>query len=91
MTNKVYLGIDTSNYTTSLAICNEDGKIIANIKKLLDVKDGEKGLRQSDAVFSHIKNLPILSSELASVMENCEIEAVGVSTTPRDVEGSYMP
>ena len=91
MTKKVYLGIDTSNYTTSLAICNEDGEVIANIKKLLDVKDGEKGLRQSDAVFSHVKNLPMLSNELSSALENCKIEAVGVSVSPRDIEGSYMP
>lgn len=91
MTKKVYLGIDTSNYTTSLAVCNEDGKVIANIKKLLDVKDGEKGLRQSDAVFSHVKNLPMLSNELSSALENCTIEAVGVSVSPRDIEGSYMP
>ena len=91
MTKKVYLGIDTSNYTTSLAVCNEDGEVIANIKKLLDVKDGEKGLRQSDAVFSHVKNLPMLSNELSSALENCKIEAVGVSVSPRDIEGSYMP
>ena len=91
MTKKVYLGIDTSNYTTSLAVCNEDGELIANIKKLLDVKDGEKGLRQSDAVFSHVKNLPMLSNELSSALENCKIEAVGVSVSPRDIEGSYMP
>ena len=91
MTKKVYLGIDTSNYTTSLAVCNEDGEVIANIKKLLDVKDGEKGLRQSDAVFSHVKNLPMLSNELSSALENCKIEAVGVSASPRDIEGSYMP
>ena len=91
MTKKVYLGIDTSNYTTSLAVCNEDGDVIANIKKLLDVKDGEKGLRQSDAVFSHVKNLPMLSNELSSALENCKIEAVGVSVSPRDIEGSYMP
>ena len=50
MSNKVYIGIDTSNYTTSIAVCNEDGEIIANIKTLLDVKAGERGLRQSDAV-----------------------------------------
>lgn len=91
MANKVYLGIDTSNYTTSLALCNEDGKIIANIKKLLDVKEGEKGLRQSDAVFSHVKKLPLLTDELKSYMSDATMEAVGVSISPRDVDGSYMP
>lgn len=88
---KVCIGIDTSNYTTSIAVCNENGEIITNIKKLLEVKEGERGLRQSDAVFAHIKNFPILAPKLFEVLENCEIEAIGVSTTPRDVEGSYMP
>lgn len=88
---QVYLGIDTSNYTTSIALCDSDGKVIANIKKLLDVKEGERGLRQSDAVFSHVKNLPLLTDELSKALDNCEIKAVGVSVSPRDVEGSYMP
>ncbi len=88
---KVYLGIDTSNYTTSVALCNEEGNVIANIKKLLDVKEGEKGLRQSDAVFAHIKNFPILAKELNQHIVGYEIAAIGVSAAPRDVEGSYMP
>ncbi len=88
---KVYLGIDTSNYTTSIAVCNEVGEIIANIKKLLDVKEGERGLRQSDAVFAHIKNFPLLAPALKSVLEEYDINGVGVSCTPRDNAGSYMP
>lgn len=88
---KIYLGIDTSNYTTSVAACNEQGEVIANIKKMLDVKEGEKGLRQSDAVFSHIKNFPDISNQVRSEMGEFEIAAVGVSTVPRDAEGSYMP
>ena len=92
MYNKqVYIGIDTSNYTTSIAVCNENGEIIANIKKLLDVKEGERGLRQSDAVFAHIKNLSLLAPTLAEIMQDCEVKAVGVSSVPRDAEGSYMP
>lgn len=87
----VYIGFDTSNYTTSIGVCNENGEIIANIKKLLDVKEGERGLRQSDAVFAHIKNLSLLAPQLNEVVKNCEIKAIGVSTVPRDVEGSYMP
>ena len=71
MYNKqVYIGIDTSNYTTSIAVCNENGEIIANIKKLLDVKEGERGLRQSDAVFAHIKNLSLLAPTLAEIMQD---------------------
>ena len=94
MSNKrnLYIGIDTSNYTTSIAVCDEKGNVIANIKKLLDVKKGERGLRQSEAVFSHIKNIPELSSSIKGIIQNDDrIVAVGVSTRPRDVEGSYMP
>lgn len=60
-----YLGIDTSNYTTSLALCG-GGKIIKSVRRLLPVKQGECGLRQSDAVFLHTKALPELSEELFS-------------------------
>lgn len=88
---KIYLGIDTSNYTTSVAACDDSGEVIANIKKMLDVKEGEKGLRQSDAVFSHIKNFPDISNQVRAEIGDFEIAAVGVSTVPRDTEGSYMP
>lgn len=86
-----FVGFDTSNYTTSVAIADVDGKIIANLKAPLSVKDGEKGLRQSDAVFAHVKNLPELTNRLASALEGYTPMAVGVSSTPRDAEGSYMP
>ena len=88
---KIYIGIDTSNYTTSVAACNDAGEVIANIKKMLDVKEGERGLRQSDAVFSHIKNFPELSSRVRDAICGYEIAAIGVSTVPRDAKGSYMP
>ena len=83
------IGFDTSNYTTSIACF--DGKDGVNISRLLPVKEGELGLRQSDAVFSHIKSLPELSGRLFSHTEKEKITAVGVSTRPRAVEGSYMP
>lgn len=86
-----YLGIDTSNYTTSLAFCTEDGEVGANVRRILDVKLGERGLRQSDAVFAHVKNLPTLSQELEPHLQGYKIAAVGVSVSPRDVLGSYMP
>ena len=82
------IGIDTSNYTTSIAYF--DGHSGENCSKLLPVKSGELGLRQSDAVFAHIKSLPELSGRLFSHVRE-EIRAVGVSTRPRAVEGSYMP
>ena len=83
------IGIDTSNYTTSIAFF--DGIGGENCSKLLPVKQGELGLRQSDAVFAHIKSLPELSGRLFSHIEKGNITAVGVSTRPRAVEGSYMP
>ena len=83
------IGIDTSNYTTSIAFF--DGIGGENCSKLLPVKQGELGLRQSDAVFAHIKSLPELSGRLFSHVWKEEITAVGVSTRPRAVEGSYMP
>ena len=83
------IGIDTSNYTTSIAFF--DGIGGENCSRLLPVKQGELGLRQSDAVFAHIKSLPELSGRLFSHVRKEEITAVGVSTRPRAVEGSYMP
>lgn len=83
------IGIDTSNYTTSIAYF--DGIGGENCSRLLPVKQGELGLRQSDAVFAHIKSLPELSGRLFSHVSKKEITAVGVSTRPRAVEGSYMP
>lgn len=83
----MYLGFDTSNYTTSVAAF--DGAHIYQEKKLLNVKNGERGLRQSDAVFQHTVNMPELINKL-----NCNfdaVKAVGVSTRPRNIDGSYMP
>ena len=83
------IGFDTSNYTTSIAYF--DGINGENCSKLLPVKEGALGLRQSDAVFSHIQGLPELSDRLFSHVKASEIHAVGVSTRPRAVDGSYMP
>lgn len=91
MTNRVVLGIDTSNYTTSVAILSLGGDLIANLKRPLPVKAGECGLRQSNAVFAHVKNIPDIMSEAREYLKNSEIVAVGVSEKPRNVEGSYMP
>lgn len=86
-----FVGIDTSNYTTSAAVTDEAGKVIANLKRPLQVSEGERGLRQSDAVFSHVRNLPSLMDELSSVIADRAVAAVGVSAKPRDAEDSYMP
>lgn len=83
------IAFDTSNYTTSIAYF--DGHTGVNHSQLLPVKSGELGLRQSDAVFQHIKSLPELSGRLFSDIQGADIQAVGVSTQPRRVDGSYMP
>ncbi|MBO6052618.1 MAG: peptidase M22, partial [Clostridia bacterium] len=88
------LGIDTSNYTTSAALVDREGSVLLNAKILLPVKEGERGLRQSDAVFHHVRNLPEaarLIGEVLAAHPDDPLAAVGVSETPRDAEGSYMP
>lgn len=91
MKKELILGLDTSNYTTSLSIMTTDGELLANIKRPLPVKEGERGLRQSDAVFAHIKNLPSAFEEAAEYTSDGRIVAIGVSEKPRNLEGSYMP
>lgn len=80
------LGLDTSNYTTSAAVF--DGRDGRNAGKLLEVKPGELGLRQSEALFQHVKALPARVEELGVLGD---VAAVAASTRPREVEGSYMP
>lgn len=84
----ITLGIDTSNYTTSAALCR--GTEHTMLRRLLEVKKGGRGLRQSEAVFIHNRELPGMLEELIP-KANGAISAVGVSTRPRSVEGSYMP
>ncbi|MCR5484318.1 MAG: peptidase M22 [Clostridiales bacterium] len=88
----IYLGLDTSNYTSSAAVFDSDSFLAAEERMLLPVKAGELGLRQSDAVFHHTVQLPIVMQKLFSRYEGgVKINAVGASARPRDVEGSYMP
>ena len=84
------LGIDTSNYTTSAAAYAPELPQPVSAGRLLEVGDGGCGLRQSDAVFAHVKNLPEIVAEAMRRFDG-EIAAVGVSARPRDAEGSYMP
>ena len=85
----IVLAFDTSNYTTSVAAF--DGAQGWNASRLLDVAEGTLGLRQSDALFSHVKRLPELTDRLFSDMGAATFSAIGASTRPRAVEGSYMP
>lgn len=89
----IILGIDTSNYTTSAALLRAENGCISEIKQsklLLPVKKGELGLRQSDAVFHHTKQLPVIFKNLFDD-STPHIDAIGVSVRPRNIEGSYMP
>ena len=85
----IFLGIDTSNYTTSCALFDSDTREVISLKKLLPVKSGEKGIRQSDAVFHHTKQLPELMEKLFE--RNITLDSVSYSCAPRNVKGSYMP
>ena len=91
MAEKCYIGIDTSNYTTSVAVADEGGEILENLKMPLPVKAGERGIRQSDAVFAHVKHLPQMMPALRRILAGYTVAAVGVSVRPRDAEDSYMP
>lgn len=86
-----YLGIDTSNYTTSAAVFHSETGRIAHRKKLLPVAQGALGLKQSDAVFAHVKQLPQIIEELFFDLPPVQLAAVGVSARPRNQQDSYMP
>lgn len=85
------LGIDTSNYKTSVALVDTEGNIICNYQEFLEVKKGERGLRQSNALFQHVMKLPDLIEAAMTQIEPAHIAGIAVSDKPRPVEGSYMP
>ena len=91
----ITLGLDTSNYTTSAALYDSTTGVLVQKKQLLPVKEGELGLRQSDAVFHHTRQLPdIVEALFAAVNEQglpADFSAVGASSRPCETEGSYMP
>lgn len=88
---QVVVGLDTSCYTTSAAAVTADGQVVASCRKLLPVKLGERGLRQSEGVFIHVRQLPERLEELREFICGDEIVAVCASSRPRDEEESYMP
>ena len=92
MSRLLSLGIDTSNYKTSVAVVDAEGNILYNHQKLLEVKSGERGLRQSEALFQHVQRLPgVIEEALQSEGIRTRIGSVSVSSRPRPVDGSYMP
>ena len=90
MTDAV-LGLDTSNYRTSVAVVSLEGEIILNLRRLLTVSRGERGLRQSDALYAHLKQLKTILREEAPLPADVRLRAVCASTAPRDRNDSYMP
>ncbi|MDD4797271.1 MAG: O-sialoglycoprotein endopeptidase [Eubacteriales bacterium] len=87
---KVTLGIDTSNYTTSVAaVCGAE--VVFDQRRMLRVPEGGRGLRQSEAFYQHVLQLPVLMERLFHVVDPQDVSGIGVSTRPRPVEGSYMP
>jgi N6-L-threonylcarbamoyladenine synthase len=85
-----YLGIDTSAYTTSLAIVDREKQLVWETRKVLAVPQGERGLAQSAALFQHVQNLPGLIDEIPVGFWEI-LAGIGVSVAPRSVTGSYMP
>ncbi|WP_350344668.1 O-sialoglycoprotein endopeptidase [Proteinivorax tanatarense] len=85
------LGIDTSNYTTSIAVVDRKGKILCDLREVLKVPIGQNGLRQSEAFFQHSQNLPKLINKLKQLDIIQQLEAIAVSKSPRNSEKSYMP
>lgn len=87
----VILGIDTSNYTTSLAMMDLHGKLVTDERRVLSVKEGTVGLRQSEALFQHIKGLPVICKTMAEGCTPFKIVAISSAVKPRPLENSYMP
>ncbi|HEX3010616.1 MAG TPA: peptidase M22 [Syntrophomonadaceae bacterium] len=86
-----YLGIDTSAYTTSAALVDDNRNILLDERIVLPVEEGQRGLRQSEALFLHIKNLPVLFNRIAPYFSEHNVKAIAASAFPRQAEGSYMP
>ncbi len=85
------LGIDTSNYTSSMAIINQNKEVIIDNRKMLNVEEGQRGLRQSEALFQHVLNMPLLFKDTIVPSVREKIKYVSVSNRPRPIEDSYMP
>ncbi len=85
-----YLGIDTSCYTTSVAVVGRQGNLVDEVRRVLDVKPGKRGLAQSEMVFQHTRNLPDLIERIFH-RHNMKVIGIGVSKQPRPIDDSYMP
>lgn len=86
-----YLGIDTSCYTTSLCLVDETYDIAADERIILAVPQGGRGLSQSNMVYQHTRNLPVLFERAAAVLRSRQVRAIAVTDQPRRRDDSYMP
>jgi len=87
----VFLGIDTSCYTTSLCLVDSQYGVVADERQILSVRAGGRGLSQSEMVYQHVRNLPALTENLAPYLAGNTIRAVAVTDKPRRRADSYMP
>ena len=87
----MFIGIDTSCYTTSIAVIDEQGNLLAENRRILEVEMGERGLAQSAALFQHIREGKNVFSDCLKDLDLSNLKAVGVSSKPRPKEDSYMP
>ena len=87
----MFLGIDTSCYTTSLAVVDQQGRLLCEARQMLEVPHGRRGLRQADGVWQHLQHLPQLAAQLQAEIGPLQLQAVAASSRPRPVAGPYMP
>lgn len=87
----VFLGIDTSCYTTSLCLVDDAYEVVADERIILSVAKGGRGLSQSNMVYQHTRNLPVLFERLAGILSRAHIRAIAVTDQPRRRDDSYMP
>lgn len=86
------IGIDTSCYTTSIALITSEGEILLDSRRLLEVASGERGLRQSEALFQHLQNLPLLlAADHWAPGQPPNVDAVCAAVIPRPAPDSYLP
>lgn len=84
-----FLGIDTSCYTTSLAVYDSEKGLICEERIILKVKMGGRGLSQSNMVYQHVRNLPVLMQRISPSLG--DVSVIGVSSFPRRRADSFMP
>ena len=88
---RAVLGIDTSCYTTSAALVSVSGRLLTSSRRLLSVEEGQRGLQQSQGLFQHVRNLPVMIADVVAQAPQAQICAVSASTRPRPAQDSYMP